>query len=137
MGGPGSGRWRDSKKRDIVDCSLTQSMTSLSKLGLDPSCESSGSITLESPGSGAAKVSLEYRLDTSLGKPLLSLCYSVGENSEIAWIGLQKTRPHCEGFGRGSRAHLLLKRERSAGVELGIFTYRLGRRNSAAVSARV
>ena len=63
MGGPGSGRWGDYKKRSIVEYSVALSIDALVRADLNPTCESSGSISLEVPNGGGVKASLEYRLD--------------------------------------------------------------------------
>ena len=87
MGGPGSGRWGDYKKRSIVEY------------------ESSRAITLEFPNGSTVKASLDYPLDPAFGKPVLTLTYSVGEDSQTLQIRLQKTSPHSAGFGGGSPVH--------------------------------
>jgi hypothetical protein len=97
MGGQGSGRWGDYKKRDIVDYSVTLSIDELIKGGLDPWRESLGSITFECSNDGEVKGFLDYRLDPAFGKPFLTLTYSVGEDSQTLQIGLQKTSPHFGG----------------------------------------
>jgi len=93
MGGPGSGRWLDYQKKDIVDYSLTLGIDALVKAGLDPWRESSGSITFESPNEGF----VDYHLAPSCGAPLLTLSYAIGERAEVVRIKLQETKPHFGG----------------------------------------
>src|SRR5262245_13313606 len=95
MGGPGSNRWGDYKKRGIVEFSLVLNIDALVNAGMDPTCESSGSIALACPPGGSGKTSFEYRLDPNFGEPLLT--YWLVERELAGEIGLQKTRPHFGG----------------------------------------
>ena len=56
MGGPGSSRWGNYKKRGIVEHSLVLGIDALVDAGLDPTCECSGSISLEVPNGGGTKI---------------------------------------------------------------------------------
>jgi hypothetical protein len=95
MGGPGSSRWGDYKKRNIVEHSLVLSIDAFVKAGLDPTCEGSGSVTLPSPKGAPVETLLNYQLDLSFGEPLFF--YSLKDDWLTGQIRLQKTSPH---FGR-------------------------------------
>lgn len=98
VGGPGSGRWGDYQKREIVEYSLMLDIDALVRAGLDPSSEAcSGSISLQSSGGGPEGISLDYWLAPNFGQPLLTVCCAVGGNWPNAILRLQRTRPHFGG----------------------------------------
>src|SRR5262245_59970447 len=89
MGGPGSGRRRDYRKRGLAEYCVALGIDDLVRDGLDPTLECSGSISLPNPGGGPGNgLLVEYRLDLSFGEPILF--YSL-QDGGAGQVRLQKT----------------------------------------------